>query len=516
MRLGSFESGRFEPTVVGAVRGSWPTMIVVILISTLAAVSYSLLAPKSYRADATIAVPRTSMLTETSSSDQYLESQVLLIKSQDVADRAARIANSALGRAVLSATDFSDPSGSLKITPPEGSSSGGYGSGIVTVAFTWPDAIVAQTGANAVLQAFDDARVAAITAQGKATVGGIEKAIDDARTRGQRTELVNQRTQALLDQQLDLSHHPTVVQAIEPPASVDGDWKRFAAIGLVVGAVLGAALAYLRAIRRPRLDDRFAPTAIYGAPLIAEIPYDQQWTRAPAEPLPVVASPESARSEAFRLAARYVDRIRAARGGQLAVVFVAVRGGGTSSSLVANLALATAEAGISVLAIDADSSEGALTDLLLAGRPRAEGLDQVLVGARSVFECVEPSPLNPQLSVLGCGHRTGARGAWHSAAAEEVIGKAKASYDLVLVDSPPLPRLVDATDLVNTSDAVIVAAEPRELVRDHTSLDAQLDLVDPEVVGYIYQQTSRRPWVGRQLDSRPNARRIMAEEEPSW
>ena len=35
------------------------------------------------------------------------------------------------------------------------------------------------------LQAFDDARAAAITAQGEATVAGIEKAIEDARTRGQ-------------------------------------------------------------------------------------------------------------------------------------------------------------------------------------------------------------------------------------------------------------------------------------------------------------------------------------------
>ena len=45
----------------------------------------------------------------------------------------------------------------------------GSQTGTITVTFTWSDPRVAQLGANAVLQAFDEARSASIKAQGDAT-----------------------------------------------------------------------------------------------------------------------------------------------------------------------------------------------------------------------------------------------------------------------------------------------------------------------------------------------------------
>jgi capsular polysaccharide biosynthesis protein len=181
MRVTGGEPFRFEPTVFSAMRRYRFMVLAVALMIAAAAGGYALMQTEVYRAGATVTVPQSS-LSQGQASDQYLDSQVLLLQSPQVADRAVRIANGALGSNVLTERDFSGQSKSVKITPPEGATPGSYGSNIVTVSFTWPGATVAQVGANALLQAFDDVRSETITAQGQATVAGIEKAIHDART----------------------------------------------------------------------------------------------------------------------------------------------------------------------------------------------------------------------------------------------------------------------------------------------------------------------------------------------
>jgi Mrp family chromosome partitioning ATPase/capsular polysaccharide biosynthesis protein len=594
MKATSIEDGRFEPTVVGAVRRYRIMVLVIAALTAASAVGYTLVVPEVYLAQATVTVPQTS-LSEEEASDQYLDSQVLLLKSQEVADRAARIANATLNQNVLSARDLSGEGKSLEIKAPEGASPGSYGASIVTVSFTWPSSRVAQVGANAVLQAFDDVRAAAITAQGEAIVAGIEKAIHDARTEGQRKVLLNQRTQALVNQQIDLARHPTVAWAAEPQVPINGNSKRSGAIGLVIGTILGAGLAYARASRRRCFEDRFEPATIYDAPLIGEIParragrspsladVDEKaanritrqmatflakvpvfaigfavvyfavpgeawpleangrnlllgtcfgltllfvgirvvqgarknWTAA-ADLLPMAANPQSPVAEAFRFTAGSVERIRAMHSNRLIVAFVSTETGAARSSVVANVALAVAESGTSVLAVDADSAHGGLTALLLPGSPPADGFEQVLAGQRPVSDCIRPSPLNQGLSVLGSGPAPTKRttGAAHSKAVKKMIAQARASFDLVLIDSPALLRVADAAELVDNSDAAIVVLGPDEPVRDHITMAERLDLVKSKVVGYIYRRARRGPRLARHLRYRGSARVAHRTELP--
>ena len=413
----NIDLGRLEPTVLGAVRRYWLMVFGVALTGAVAAVAYSTVMPQDYRAEASVTVPQASS-SQAGSGDQYPESQVLLLRSQEVADRAASLADAALGAQLLVPADFSPEHNSLKITPPDGTSSGAFGSGIVNLPLTWPDAKVAQAGANAMLQAFDGARVDAISAQAAATVAGIDKAIADDRTRGQHADLLNQRARLLVDEQMDLARHPTVVWATQPLIPVDGGWLRLAAIGLVVGFLVGAALAYLRASRRPRLLDRFAPAAIYGAPLIIELPADKhaKWaveadgysshpTRSPSRR----KSSGSQRDMSSGSVRRMAISCRSPSSRPVAEL-PAVRSSRTSPWRPRTAAHRCSPS--------TRSASGALTALLLPGAPPADGLDQVLTGARSVSECVQPSPLNQQLSVLGSGRPavTGCRNAGYSRA----------------------------------------------------------------------------------------------------
>jgi Mrp family chromosome partitioning ATPase/capsular polysaccharide biosynthesis protein len=519
MKATNIGQGRFEPTVFGAVRRYRIMVVVIALLTAATAAGYALVEPANYRANATVTVPQTS-LSQGEARDQYLDSQVLLLQSQEVAERAARIANAALNANVLSARDFSGEGKSLDITPPEGATPGSYGSSIVAVSFTWPSARVAQVGTNAVLQAFDDARAAAIIAQGEATVAGIEKAIRDARTRGQLVDLLNQRTQTLVNQEVDLARHPTVAWAAEPQIPVNGNAKRSGAIGLVIGTVLAAGLAYARASRNQSLEDPLDAAAIYDAPLIGEVPApgtDRIVSNGSvaAGLLPMAADPRSP-AEAYRFTARSIDRIRAARGHRLALAFVSTDTGAERSFVVANVAIAVAESGTPVLAVDAESTDGSLTALLLPGSPPEDGFEQVLAGRRPLSECIQPSPLNHGLHVLGAGPAPVERttGAAYAKAVEKVIAEAKETFDLVLIDSPALLRVARATELVDDSDAAIVVLGPGEPVRDHITMAERLDLVESEVVGYIYRRARRGPRFVRHLRDRRAARTARQTDLP--
>lgn len=515
------DQSRFEPTVLGALRRFWPIVVVAALLSAAGAVVYTLVVPERYRAVATITVPATSA-TQGENSDQYLDSQVLLLKSEDVADRAVRIANAGLKADRLRPYDLSPDADNLKIIPPQGSTPGAYGSTIITVSFTWPDATVAREGANAVLQAFDDARAATITAEGQAAVAAIEKAMADARTRGQRSDLADKRTETLVNQQIDLARHPTLNEAAEPQEPLNGNSKRAAATGLLVGAVLGAGLAYAAAVRRRCLLDRLDPAAIYSAPLIAEISDRGRGSSLAApEPLPMHRRPDSQSAEAYRLAAGFVERLRAARGIPLVVAVVSTGRGGACGA-VANLALAVAESGTSVLAVDADATGGGgLTALLLPGGRSDPGFAQALGGQRSLSDCWQPSPLQPGVTVLGSGPQEPTRttGAAYARAVEEIMGKAKASFDLVLVDGPALLEVADASLLLATADAAVVVAAPGEPVQDHLNLMDRLELVRSGVVGGLYGPEPSLPWlVGYLWSQRPGrlGRHADLPAVPSW
>jgi len=492
MKDASIESARSEPTVFGAVRRYRIMVLAFALAATVAAVGYSRYAGETYRASANVSVPVPQSL-QNQNPAQYLDSQVLLLQSPAVAERAASIADSALNSKILSASDFAVGGGKLTIAAPVGAAAGAYGASIIGVQFTASSPAVAKTGANAVLQAFDDVRSATIAAQFNNAIAGIDNVISSTTSATQLGALKAERDQQLVGEQIDLAQHPAMGWAAEPAKPVSGSWKREVLIGLVIGLVLGAAVAYIRAGRRQGFVDQQDPAELYGVPLIGEIPAFEaekalRSNRVAAGGLPMSADPDSAVAEAFRFAAGSVERIRADRGPRLSLVFVSPLAGAGKSMLVANLALALAEGGTRVLVVDADA--GDLTARLLPGIRVDGGLEQVLAGQRPLQSCVQPSPLSGAVAVLGSGPASLRRltGAARSKAASSLLDTAKSTFDVVLIDSPGLLQVADAAELVRASDAAIVVLDPNELIRDHVETVDRLKLIGSDVVGYIYNR----------------------------
>ena len=531
------ESARFEPTVFGAVRRYRIMVLAFALAGMVAAVGYTAYVGKSYQAKAQITVPvPESQLGQNPA--QYLDSQVLLLESPAVAQKAASIADASSQGNTLSAGDFSPSNGSVSITPPAGAAVGGYGASIIGVTFTASSPATAQTGANALLQAFEDVRSASIAAEYQNALAGIDNTINETTNNAQLAALQAQRTQQLVNEQIDLAQQPTVAWAAEPASPASGSWKRAAALGLVIGLVLGAAAAYVRASLRRGFVDRQDPAALYGVPLIGEIPAFEAEkmlrSNAASTPglLPMSADPHSAVAEAFRFAAGSVERIRAERGPRLSLVFVSPLACVGKSMVIANLALAIAEGGTRVLAVDADAGDGNLTARLLPGISTDSGLEQVLAGQQPLANCIQPSPFNGAVAVLGSAPARQRRvtGAARSKAASALLTMAKQSFDVVLIDSPALLQVADATELVSASDAAIIVLSSNELVRDHLEMVDRLKLIGADVVGYIYNRAPMPPQLAhyqrngssaRPMDSRaaalptPSGVRLMDGENGS-
>ena len=74
----------------------------------------------------------------------------------------------------------------------------------------------------------------------------------------------------------------------------------------------------------------------------------------------------------------------------------------------------------------------------------------------------------------------------------------------------------EASELVDSSDAAIVVAGLDESIRDHISMRAQLDLLDSEVNGYIFQRMREASWFARPLRDEVTARRAMSNDTPTW
>jgi len=484
---------RDEPTVFGAVRRYPVTVVLVVLISVALALGFELAQQPVFEAQATVTVPPLES-AEGQTPEQSLAGQLLLLQSPAAAERAARIANRSLGRTILSAEDFKGDGASLHVVPPDGTTQGTYGANIITVTFTWPDALVAKTGVNSALQAFDEVRSNAIADQGDAAVAAIQRTLEDSRTSGQIGALVNQRAQILVNKAIDLTRHPTVAWATVPNKSLNGDWKRSVAVGLLLGLVLGAAIAYFQAIRRRSFDDPLQPGELYGAPLLGQVPsrltgpslVGRFRDAHQANELTMAGAPHGAGAEAFRFVAASVQRLRAHAGDGVSVGFVSAMPNRARSAVVADLALALGESGSSVLAVDAD--RGKLTAYPLPDCPGEGGFGDVLTGVSTAKHCIRPSPLQSNVAVLPTGTLTARpmAGAAYLSAVERVLDEGKRVHDVVTVDSPAVMENAAAAELAHASAAVVIVISRHEAVNHHQDLLRRLTEVGANVVGYIY------------------------------
>ncbi len=288
-----------------------------------------------------------------------------------------------------------------------------------------------------------------------------------------------------------------VDQAGVPSAPSSPQVLRNTVLGAILGLLLGLALALFLGRFDRRVREPLQLADVYGVPLIGVVPYNSALKmssrRASAQPAPAAVA------ETFALLwarIRYfnVDRL-------LDTLLIASAQPGEGKTTVAsNLALAAVKMGSRVLIIECDFKRPTLARRL--GARESPGVSDVLLedmpleNAVQTIEIAQRSGPQPRLDVLVAGGLLPPDPAHviASHSMEALLSRARATYDFVLIDAPPLAVVPDAFPLLRQAGGVVVVGR---LGRSRSDVAARLrqtlTSANATFIGVIANGYHRRP-----------------------
>lgn len=247
--------------------------------------------------------------------------------------------------------------------------------------------------------------------------------------------------------------------------------------GALLGLLLGIGAIFVRDHFDHRVRDRADLERCLDAPVLAAIPVVRHpqdiFRRRPLSPA----------AEAYRYLREHLNPLVTAEPDGGAVVLVASAQAREGSTCVAaNLAAALAEAGASVILVDADLRHPSLSKVFGVGsRP---GWNDLLARRASLDEVAVPVRDVPGLRLVTAGDVV-ARPAdiFEAARLTRVFQDMKALADVVVVDSAPVLEVSHAIALARVSDIVAVAADVRRTAREAVSAAIQqIRAIGPRIV----------------------------------
>ena len=198
--------------------------------------------------------------------------------------------------------------------------------------------------------------------------------------------------------------------------------------------------------------------------------------------LVMLAEPRSPAAEAYRSLAANVQFNNADGQSSVLGVTSAAAGEGKSTT-VANLAVALAEGGRRVIAIDADLRRPGLHTLF--GVDREEGLSNVLLGNATTLPLQDT--VAPGVRVLTSGPQlANALEALGSPRFEYVLGQARAQAEFVLVDTAPAAALADAAVIAPRLGGILLVVCAGKTKRDMARRARErLERVNANLIGVV-------------------------------
>lgn len=282
----------------------------------------------------------------------------------------------------------------------------------------------------------------------------------------------------------------TIVEPAQRPSSASSPKPlRNAALGAAVGLLLGIIAALVREGFDRRVRNPEEVEAEFDCPTLAVVPHARALKHGTSSEvsLPVGIG------EAFRMLRANLRYFHA--GDQVRSVLITSATLGEGKSTVAwNLSAAAAQAGERVMLIEVDLRRGTFAED--HGLPPVPGLGDYLSGLASTEEVILSVPAaapdaaasrNHVMDVIFAGKgRADALDQLGSRRMRQLMERAQASYDLVVVDSPPLLLVSDAIPLMSAVSGVIVVTRVGTSNRDAViHLRGHLESLAAKLLGVV-------------------------------
>jgi polysaccharide biosynthesis transport protein len=258
-------------------------------------------------------------------------------------------------------------------------------------------------------------------------------------------------------------------------------------LGLVLGLLTGVGIAILRQVLDTKIRSEQDVRALTSIPILGVVAFDQE---VPRHPVILRDEPLGAPSEAVRRLRTNLQFIDVADRPKSIVISSSIAGEG-KSTIAINLAVSLADTGARVILVDADLRRPSLADYIgIEGRV---GLTTVLIGRATVDDVIQPMgkttldllpagqiPPNPS-ELLG------------SPAMGRLLDRLSASYDMVLLDSPPLLPVTDAAVLTKRAGGalIVVGADRIHRPQVEETLGA-LEAAGAHIFGIVMNKIDRR------------------------
>lgn len=271
------------------------------------------------------------------------------------------------------------------------------------------------------------------------------------------------------------------------PSQVSPDVVLNLVVATLIGILLGIGLAVAREIldRTIRTADHVAE--LTESPVLASIGFDGDIRSAP---LLTDLGGFAARTEAFRLLRTNLQFIDLDHQPRCLVISSAVPGEGKTMTST-NLAVALAQTGRNTLIIDADLRRPRVASTL--GLDPAIGLTTALVGKTEIHDAIQVHEASG-LHVLASGAKPpNPTEILQSKITHDLIRRLRSSYDMVIIDAPPLLPVADASVLAKLADGVIIVVRHAKTTKDQVNEAInRLNQVGARLYGVVVNMVAKR------------------------
>ena len=258
-------------------------------------------------------------------------------------------------------------------------------------------------------------------------------------------------------------------------------------LAAILGLLLGLGAAVLRELLDTSVKSNEDVSQAVGAPVMGSIAYD---SNAPKKPLVTSLDSHAPRVEAFRVLRTNMQFVDVDKDSKVFVVTSSVPEEGKTTTSE-NLAITLAQAGQRVALVDGDLRRPKIADTLRL--ESAVGLTTVLVGHLSLDNAIQTSSIE-NLWVLTSGATPpNPSELLQSHAMTDVLTRLRKTFDVIVIDAPPLLPVTDAALLTSQSDGALIVVRHGKTTKDQLRHAVErLEAVGGRTLGVVLNMVPHR------------------------